>query len=127
MGESVSLPWWSDGKESACSVGDWIQSLCQEDPLEKEMAAHSSILAWRIPCTEKPGGVQSMGSCWSFNGPELGGSKSKKEADIPWFMQKAKSPVLRACAAARRHQAPSPVGEGTERLLERVLEARARK
>ena len=33
-----------------------------EDPLEKEMAAHSSVLAWRIPCTEEPGGLQSMGS-----------------------------------------------------------------
>ena len=33
-----------------------------EDPLEKEMATHSSILAWKIPWTEKPGGIQSMGS-----------------------------------------------------------------
>ena len=35
----------------------WVQFLGQEDPLEKEMATHSSILAWRIPWTEKPGGV----------------------------------------------------------------------
>ena len=40
----------------------WVQSLGQEDPLKKEMATHSSILAWRIPWTEEPGGVQSMGS-----------------------------------------------------------------
>ena len=39
----------------------WVQSLGQEDPLEKEMAAHSSILAWKIPRTEEPGGLQSMG------------------------------------------------------------------
>ena len=39
-----------------------VQSLGREDPLKKEMAAHSSILAWRIPWTEKPGGLQSMGS-----------------------------------------------------------------
>ena len=39
-----------------------VQSLGWEDPLEKEMAAHSSILAWRIPWTEEPGGLQSMGS-----------------------------------------------------------------
>ena len=39
-----------------------IQSLGWEDPLEKEMAAHSSILAQRIPWTEEPGGLQSMGS-----------------------------------------------------------------
>ena len=38
-----------------------IQSLSQEDPLEKEMATHSSILAWEIPRTEEPGGLQSMG------------------------------------------------------------------
>ena len=39
-----------------------VQSLGQEDPLEKGMATHSSILAWRIPWTEEPGGLQSMGS-----------------------------------------------------------------
>ena len=37
-----------------------VQSPGGEDPLEKEMAAHSSILAWEIPCTEEPGGLQSM-------------------------------------------------------------------
>ena len=40
----------------------WVQSLGWEDPLEKEVATHSSILAWRIPWTEEPGGLQSMGS-----------------------------------------------------------------
>ena len=40
----------------------WIWSLGQEDPLDKGMATHSSILSWRIPWTEKPGGLQSMGS-----------------------------------------------------------------
>ena len=39
-----------------------VQSLGQEDPLEKEMVTHSSILAWRIPQTEEPGGLQTMGS-----------------------------------------------------------------
>ena len=39
-----------------------VQALGQEDPLEKEMATHSSILAWEIPWTEEPGGLQSMGS-----------------------------------------------------------------
>ena len=38
-----------------------VLSLDQEDPLEKEMATHASILAWRIPWTEKPGGLESMG------------------------------------------------------------------
>ena len=40
----------------------WVRSLGQEDPLEKCMATYSSILAWRIPWTEEPGGLQSMGS-----------------------------------------------------------------
>ena len=40
----------------------WVRSLGQEDPLEKEMATHSSILAWRIPGTAEPGGLHSMGS-----------------------------------------------------------------
>ena len=50
------LPWWLSGEESACNAGD----LGQEDPLEKEMATHSSILALEIPWTEEPGGLQSM-------------------------------------------------------------------
>ena len=40
----------------------WVQSLGLEDPLEKEMATHSSTLAWKIPWLEEPGGLQSMGS-----------------------------------------------------------------
>ena len=40
----------------------WVRSLDREDPLEKEMATHSSILAWRIPWMEEPGGLQSTGS-----------------------------------------------------------------
>ena len=40
----------------------WIQSLGQEDPLEKEMAIHSSTIAWKIPWTEETGRLQSMGS-----------------------------------------------------------------
>ena len=40
----------------------WVRSVDWEDPLEKGMATHSSILAWRIPWTEEPGGLQSMGS-----------------------------------------------------------------
>ena len=48
----------SDGKASACSAED----LVEEDPLEKGMAAHSSILSWRIPWTDDTGGLKSMGS-----------------------------------------------------------------
>ena len=52
----------SVGKESAYSVGDLVWSLGWEDPLEEEMATHSSIVAWRISWTEGLGGLQSMGS-----------------------------------------------------------------
>ena len=47
---------------SACNTETWVRSLGQEDPLEKETATHSSTLAWRIPWTEEPGGLQSTGS-----------------------------------------------------------------
>ena len=40
----------------------WVRSLGQEDPLEEEMVTHSSVLAWEIPQTEEPGGLQSMDS-----------------------------------------------------------------
>ena len=56
------LPQWLSGKESACNAEDVVQSLVGNIPLEKEMATHSSIPAWRIPWTEKPGRLQSMGS-----------------------------------------------------------------
>ena len=56
------MPGGSVGEEFACSVRDRVQSLGREDPLEKEMATHSSILAWKIPWTEEPDWLQSMGS-----------------------------------------------------------------
>ena len=56
------FPGGTDGKESAGNEGDPGSSLGQEDLLEKEVTTHSSIPAWRIPCTEEPGGLQSMGS-----------------------------------------------------------------
>ena len=52
----------SDGEASAYMQETQFQSLGREDPLEKEMATHSSVLAWKIPWTEKPGRLQSMGS-----------------------------------------------------------------
>ena len=58
----LGFPGGSDGKDSACKQEIWVQTLGQEDPLEKGMATHSSILVWRIPWTEEPGGLKSM---WS--------------------------------------------------------------
>ena len=51
----------SDGKESACNADHQVWYLGWEDFLEKKMATHASILAWRISWTEEPGGLQSMG------------------------------------------------------------------
>ena len=56
------FPHSSVGKESACSAGDLRSIPGWEDPLEKEMATHSSTLAWRIPWIEEPDRLQSMGS-----------------------------------------------------------------
>ena len=58
----LGSPGGSDGKESTCNAGDWVRFLCEEDPLEKGMATHSSILVWEIPRTEEHSGLQSMGS-----------------------------------------------------------------
>ena len=58
----MDFPGGSDGKVSACNAGDLGSIPGQEDPLNKEMPTHSSILAWTIPWMEEPGGLQSMGS-----------------------------------------------------------------
>ena len=63
--ETQGCPSGNSGEESSCNAGDtgdWVPFLCWEDPLEKGMTTHSSILAWRIPWPEEPGGLQSMGS-----------------------------------------------------------------
>ena len=57
----IRVPGGSDSKESACNEDISVHFLGQEDSLEKGMATHSSILAWRIPGTEEPGGLQSVG------------------------------------------------------------------
>ena len=58
----LGVPSGLDSKESVCNAGYQVQSLGWKDPLEKGMATHSSILAWRIPWTEEHGGLQSMES-----------------------------------------------------------------
>ena len=55
------FPGGSEVKASACNAGDLGSILVWEDPLEKEMATHSSILAWRIPWMEELGGLESTG------------------------------------------------------------------
>ena len=61
--ETISgFPGGSGSKVSAWNAGDWVQSLGWDDPLEKEMATHSSTLAQKTPRMEEPGSLQSMGS-----------------------------------------------------------------
>ena len=60
--KQVSSIGGSEFKASAAVQATWVRSLHQEDPPEKEMATHSGVLAWRIPWTEEPGGLQSTGS-----------------------------------------------------------------
>ena len=60
-GNTCGFPWWLSGTESSRNAGDQVRSLGWEDPLEKEMATHSSVLAWEIPWTEETGRFQSMG------------------------------------------------------------------
>ena len=59
----VGFPCSSVSKDPACGAGEkWVRSMGWEDPLEKEMETQFCILAWIISWTEKPGGLQSMGS-----------------------------------------------------------------
>ena len=58
-----------------------VRALGQEDPLEEGMATHSSVLAWRIPCIEEPGGLQSMGS-QDVTGSDLTPSPVGTTADL---------------------------------------------
>ena len=60
--ELLSFPGGSMVKNSPADAGDLSPMLGWEDPLEKEMATHSGILAWKIPWTKEAGGLQSMGS-----------------------------------------------------------------
>ena len=62
MISGICFPGGSAVKNSPEMQETWVPSLHQEGPLEEEMATHSSVLAWRIPWTEEPGGLQSMGS-----------------------------------------------------------------
>ena len=58
----MGFPFGSVVKNLPAMQETWVPSLGGEEPLEKEMATHSRILAWEIPWTEKPGGLQRMGS-----------------------------------------------------------------
>ena len=69
----------------------WARPLGQEDPLEKEMAIHSSILAWRIPWTEEPGGLQSMG---------VGGVGHDSATELLWFSRQVSTRCIVICCCS---------------------------
>ena len=72
----IRLPRWPSGKKIHLPMQEtWVWSLGQEDPLEEEMATHSSVLAWKISWTENPGRLQSMESqsyAWATEHGKLG-------------------------------------------------------
>ena len=87
------LPYGASGKESACQCKEtWARSLGWEDPLEEGVATHSSVLAWRVPWTEEPGGLQSLGSQSRTRPSDLARRQSPGpgppgcdgDADQPW-------------------------------------------
>ena len=84
----MGLPQWFSNKESTCKQKmrpePRVRSLGQEDPLEKEMATHSSILAWKIPWTEETGVLQSMESQRVGRDLTTKRKKKKKPQHIRW-------------------------------------------
>ena len=91
---NLGFPGWSDSKEKTLSAM-WethIGSLNWEDPLEKGMANHSSTLAWRIPWTEEPGWLQSMGSCTEWDTTEQLSLSGSDNAESMGFCSSEYSP-----------------------------------
>ena len=81
----MGLSWWLSGKESPVmqeTQNTWVGSLGREDPLDEGMATHSSVLAWRIPWIEEPGGLQSTGL------ERVGHNRSNWEGMLLWIQPK---------------------------------------
>ena len=72
----------------------WVQSLGQEDPLEEEIATHSSIFAWKIPWTENPGGLKSMGSQKSWTQPSTHACKYVNTASSQVALEVKNPPAM---------------------------------
>ena len=90
----------------------WVRSLGWEDPLEKEMATHSSILAWRIPWMEGPGGLQSTGSQrvghnWAQTWHDCVGHKHREKYYCKHLNRLSSSPLTQAYRGASLLCAPS--------------------
>ena len=89
--EEVGFPGGSVVKNHPTIQEMWVQSLDWEDPLEEEMATHSSVLSWEIPWTEEPGGLQSMG-CQRVRHQLV--TKQQGEALWPWHILGAQAAVV---------------------------------
>ena len=92
----IGAPGGSDAKESAYSAETQVRSLCCKDPLEKEWATHSSILSWRIPWMEEPGGLQSMG-LQNFTFTLRDGENHKERSESVSHVQLSATPWTVAC------------------------------
>ena len=88
--QEAGFPHSSVVKESVCNAGDHVQFLDWEDLLEKEMAKHSCILAWRIPWTEEPGRVESTGHRVGHNLATKERERLRGRIDGPYFLILAK-------------------------------------
>ena len=74
----------------------WVHSLGQEDPLEKEMATHSGILAWRLPRTEEPGGLQSIAL------QRIGHDMTSNSGTLAWKIPRVEEPSRLQSMGSRR-------------------------
>ena len=96
-------------KNLPATQGTWVQSLGWEDPLKKEMAAHSSILAWEIPWTEEPGVLQSMGLQRIRHDWVTNTFTFSSERFLPWTQSEGRILVNGMCVPA---EAGEPQGTG---------------
>ena len=82
----------------------WVRSLGREDPLEKEMATHPSILAWEIPWTEDPGGLQSMESKESGMTQQLSQNQDKINSRLDTAEKRVNSKMLKQKLSKTKHR-----------------------
>ena len=100
--KQYGLPWWRGGEGSPAVQASLVRSLDGEGPLEKGMATHSSVLAWRIPRTEEPGG-------YSPQGGQEGDTPERLSARGGGFRYRPRSPLLRCPCPLSRDSGIPPV------------------
>ena len=118
------LPRWLGGKESAVNSGDMVWFLSLEAPLEKEMATHWGILAWRILWTEEPGGPQSVGSqSWTWLSGWARTAHDDMYLSSIWYeyFHRPKSTLCSAYSSLSSLPYPQPLGTTDVFIVCRVL------